>query len=389
MPTPVVRFVIFIGVVVATSILFGLATPLALADPPDPGNTTETDENPDSGNVDPPDPSVSPAPTATPTPTVRRPIDRLRDFLSNPRSIFGNGRLPGEPAGTPPGAETKAGSDGPRTTGGQAEITTREPPTSTESEKDPAPSAGPVWTGSTAEVELPFATTFSVPVPTLPGTGRLTWSVNLSTPSNTYKTVEQTLATFNSLISDAYAPYNPFPKPTPEPQLRTFEEAPPEEPVLDVDGSGGGGGVVDPIAAGVDPPVVQLPGVPGGLPMGFSGVAPGGAPAGQPGAASMAVPPLTPFTRPVGETPAGAQPPGARNVPQSTSTGPAEAVPGTPPLRQGYSQYLRTARLGELALLALPGLAGLLTLTLSGGVIGYRQANSGRFLRQDAVRFLQ
>jgi hypothetical protein len=37
----------------------------------------------------------------------------------------------------------------------------------------------------------------------------------------------------------------------------------------------------------------------------------------------------------------------------------------------------------------LPGIAGLLALITSGGVLGYRQANSGRYLRADAARFLR
>jgi hypothetical protein len=60
------------------------------------------------------------------------------------------------------------------------------------------------------------------------------------------------------------------------------------------------------------------------------------------------------------------------------------------PTRLGYSRYLREPTTGELALLALPGLAGLLVLTASGGVIGYRQANSARAFRaQSAARFLR
>jgi hypothetical protein len=42
-----------------------------------------------------------------------------------------------------------------------------------------------------------------------------------------------------------------------------------------------------------------------------------------------------------------------------------------------------------MAAVALPGLAGLIAITASGGVIGYRQANSGRYLRTAAARFLQ
>jgi hypothetical protein len=62
---------------------------------------------------------------------------------------------------------------------------------------------------------------------------------------------------------------------------------------------------------------------------------------------------------------------------------------GNTAFRQGYTQYLRTARVTELATLALPGVAGLLMITASGGAIGYRQANSSRFVRADAARFLR
>jgi hypothetical protein len=58
--------------------------------------------------------------------------------------------------------------------------------------------------------------------------------------------------------------------------------------------------------------------------------------------------------------------------------------------RLGYPRYLRTPTAGELAAVALPGATGLLFITFSGGVIGYRQANSVRFLRaQGAERFLR
>ena len=58
--------------------------------------------------------------------------------------------------------------------------------------------------------------------------------------------------------------------------------------------------------------------------------------------------------------------------------------------RLGYPRSLREPTAGELALVALPGLAGLLVFTLSGGVIGYRQANSAHVFRtQSAARFLR
>ena len=58
--------------------------------------------------------------------------------------------------------------------------------------------------------------------------------------------------------------------------------------------------------------------------------------------------------------------------------------------RLGYPRSFRSPTSGELALLALPGAAGLLVFTLSGGVIGYRQAQSARIVRTHAVaRFLR
>jgi hypothetical protein len=43
----------------------------------------------------------------------------------------------------------------------------------------------------------------------------------------------------------------------------------------------------------------------------------------------------------------------------------------------------------EIAAVAVPGVAGLLFLTFSGGMIGYRQANSVRYVRTaGADRFL-
>jgi hypothetical protein len=58
--------------------------------------------------------------------------------------------------------------------------------------------------------------------------------------------------------------------------------------------------------------------------------------------------------------------------------------------RLGYPRILRNPTVGEIAAVALPGVTGLMFLTFSGGFIGYRQANSGRFIRtQGAERFLR
>ena len=51
---------------------------------------------------------------------------------------------------------------------------------------------------------------------------------------------------------------------------------------------------------------------------------------------------------------------------------------------------MRNPTASELAAVALPGAAGLLFVTFSGGFIGYRQANSVRYIRtQGAERFLR
>jgi hypothetical protein len=46
--------------------------------------------------------------------------------------------------------------------------------------------------------------------------------------------------------------------------------------------------------------------------------------------------------------------------------------------------------MGEVALLALPGFAGILALTALGGVVGYRQAKAGHVVRTVRTnRFMQ
>lgn len=54
----------------------------------------------------------------------------------------------------------------------------------------------------------------------------------------------------------------------------------------------------------------------------------------------------------------------------------------------GAPRYLRNPTVGELADVALPAVTGLLFRTFSGGLIGYRQANSVRLIRaEDAEGF--
>jgi hypothetical protein len=60
-----------------------------------------------------------------------------------------------------------------------------------------------------------------------------------------------------------------------------------------------------------------------------------------------------------------------------------------PSVRAGYSEYLRTAGVTEMASFALPGISGILLLTAGGGFIGYRQAKTGYSVRTEGIaRFL-
>jgi hypothetical protein len=173
--------------------------------------------------------------------------------------------------------------------------------------------------------------------------------------------------------------------------------------------------VPPPPLAPVLPPIDQPPGVPGeprpvdSTPVGASAVLHGGN-----------APPV--LTAPVMVAPVPAVPGpilGASIAPRATFGGPAFpsswrwAGEPAPPIRQpstseplptnvgltargqtskdaGYpNEYLRSPRLSELAVGALPGVAGMLIMTVSGVCLGYRQAMAGQLLRpQGADRFL-
>lgn len=373
MPTPAARFVLVIGVLTATLIFGGAGVGIAGAEPDDPGNPANPTDT---------EPTTAPetAPTVIPAPVPRTLAEQIRDMLHRPLSIFGNGRVPGQPTTVDldPTNDAKPSS---RKSGSYPGSGVRRKPVDPEPTEPVGPKT-PDWSsGSAVEVRLPFTPAFSVPLPTVPKTQPLRLSIDLTDPSAARSTVAQTLSTVNSLLADAYAPYNPFPPPKPEPSFRITQE----EPVIDADGVNVGG---DPfaVAGHNDLPVLQAPMVVPGMappvvapPRGFP----------EPFRGAGANPEVT------GGGSAGAQSPGVRG--SGTPTGPvqAEALPGgaTPQAgpvvpRQGYTQYLRSAQLGELAAVALPGVVGLLALTASGSVLGYRQAKSARYLRADAVRFV-
>ncbi|MFG1934898.1 hypothetical protein ACGFK1_30300 [Mycobacterium sp. NPDC048908] len=196
----------------------------------------------------------------------------------------------------------------------------------------------------------------------------------LPDPSLFYGTIVIPVPTLGDFLA-AMQPQPPAPAPAPSFKMRG-EEAPPV-----VDSSGGGG--VDPLAVGVaaEPPVLQAPLVIAPLPVPLPPAPPPFAPVG----AGANAPPasVAPAEVPVpvlrGSPPPAPEPVASPVTPMSAA-----------PTRLGYQRELRGSRQAELTMLALPGVAGLLLLTMSGGVIGYRQANSARMLcTQRAARFLR
>jgi hypothetical protein len=375
----------FIGALSATLVLCAAAAGIANAEPDDSGNSSDPGTGTETGTV-----SELPPTVATPV-APTDPLSQLREALQRPLSIFGNGRAPSEPTAKP-GGKTPDRSEAelepevkpeppvePSEEGSGTEVIEPEVPVIEPEIPEKNPEIPPRKSlGSSAEIRI-GAAHIAVPLFTIPWTSERTFSINLSDPESAFSSVQDTFASLNSLWAEAYAPFNPFPPPPPKPTLRTMEE----EPVVDSSGGGGSGGVQPMFEHVADLPVLQAP-------TAFPVVRPG--------------PP-----RPVAETvPVGAAPQvlgvgtagvravaGRGSVTQgSVQAGEAAPRSTTTPMvntayRQGFTQSLRTARAGEVAIVALPGIAGLLAITASGGVLGYRQANSGRYLRAGADRFLQ
>lgn len=153
-----------------------------------------------------------------------------------------------------------------------------------------------------------------------------------------------------------------FPTYTPPhvPGMQLPDELQPQPGVLD---AGAGAAAAAPLGptAPIVLPVIVAP--PIGLGAGAGGSGAGGASAGPPPVAPRAV---------TAEPPAGRIPPAAAGA---NRMGPNSSY------RIGYTEYLRSAGLPQVAALALPGLAGILVLTGAGGFVGYRQAKAGHAVR--------
>ncbi|GAB3222317.1 hypothetical protein [Mycolicibacterium hippocampi] len=78
-----------------------------------------------------------------------------------------------------------------------------------------------------------------------------------------------------------------------------------------------------------------------------------------------------------------AEPLPARQPPPATAG--SNVAVGASSYRVGYGEYLRAAGLSQIAVLAVPGLAGILVLTGAGGLLGYRQAKAGHAVRTSGI----
>jgi hypothetical protein len=394
-PNPALRVLPSIGALLAALLIAGAGAGVAVADPDGTGDDgTGTGEPGDPPAVSQPG-VVEPEPTTATPPSIfdipRNIATQLRDMMGRPLSVFGNGRTPGTrtlPDGTvPAGDSSKRKRDKDRTAA--------EKPTVPEQATSAPIQQAPAYRHTTGSVDVTPPPSSAPPI-SVPDYQGQRWTLDLSDPFAAFTAMGKTLSTVNSLLADAYAPYNPFkpkPPPKPEPTFRTMEEAP-VDAVDTVD--------TTPMASGSDLPVVQAPviippvrlapsrPITGSVPATGSGSVPaaegrqvlGAGPAGVP------APAVRGSVTQNGSTPTEQLPPNGSISAGYTPAGSTSAV-GNPVLRDGYPQYLRSARTTQVATVALPGLAGLIALTASGSVIGYRQANSGRYLRSEAERFIQ
>jgi hypothetical protein len=188
---------------------------------------------------------------------------------------------------------------------------------------------------------------------------------------------------FAQVIVPAPAP------PQPQPAIGRSSIAQEEPQPVNSTPGGGGGSEYHP-ASVPEPPVIKAPIVVAPPPV--IAVPPVAVPefAPPPPVGTGNVPWIPP--RALAEPPAGAPPP---TIGKAVPPG-REPVPGVgtsmttrASYRIGYSEYLRTAGVAQLVQVALPGIGGMLLLTASGGLIGYRQAKAGHSVRTRSIeRFL-
>lgn len=275
---------------------------------------------------------------------------------------------------------TQSGTSG---TGGSTSVDTSDTDSSVTVDTDPDEPSGSGGSRGTSEPDVPTSPresgkldsgrSLTIPMLRLPAPGEIP-AGQLPLPRNFYTTVEIPVPSLTQFLSAlSIVP----PAPPPGPAFRTQEEAPVVDASTGTAGGGGGGG------AGHDPAGLRAPlvvTVPRAITASGAGPRAGargpeavaGAPGvTAPGVAGASTPTIRGSIEPT---------PGITAQPMATAAGPrAEAMP----------RSMVSPTVAQLVAVALPGLAGLILMTVGGGIVGYRQANSLRFVRSAAAeRFL-
>lgn len=226
-----------------------------------------------------------------------------------------------------------------------------------------------------------YGSSISVPFLRLPGPGEIP-AGSWPTASTFYSTVQipvPSLRDFLVALRIIPAP------PPPGPAFRTQEES----PVADSTTGTAGGILPGPSGGGSGSPVFRAPLVVS-VPRAVTIAA--GAPRTAPAEAGVTAPGMagvrTPVIRGSVEPTPGVTAEPSAPVPMAAGPGAPAAAVGAP-RPTGLPRVTLSPTLAEIAAVALPGVAGLAFLTFGGGVVGYRQANSLRYVRTaGAERFL-
>jgi len=347
MTEPALRSLAVAGVCAVAVAFAGLGAAPAFADEPGDGGGTSQESHDPGGGTD--DQGGTEAPQNEPPPSSD-PIDA-------------------GPAEAPdPDESVQIGDSGADVdTGGGDDTRVREDP-GTEKPRPEPPAA-----------VVPYQNSLVIPFFRLPAAGEIPLG-GWPTPSTFYTTVRIPVPTLGEFLRSLQ--FVPTPAPAPGPQFRTQQEAPVANATTGTttggSGGGGGGGVMS------DPGVFRAPLVTVPRAVTIAGKPPRatpGAPAGaavppgvtQPGVAGVRTPAIRGSVQPT---------PGASVRPAATPAGASTTV-------GAYPRGVMNPTVAEMAAIALPGVAGLLFLTFGGGLIGYRQANSVRYVRTaGAERFL-
>ncbi|PRC46063.1 hypothetical protein C6A85_91995, partial [Mycobacterium sp. ITM-2017-0098] len=262
-----------------------------------------------------------------------------------------------------------------------------EPPDEVTSEPDPVDRVEQDGSGGRSDpvveepapapvLRTPYSNSITIPFFRLPAAGEIP-AGSLPRVSSFYTTISIPVPTLGEFLRSLQSV--PAPGPAPGPQFRTQEEAPVADATTGtITGSGGGSGSIMSEPVVFHAPLVTVPRavtIAGRPPRTAGGPAGAAVPPGvtQPGVAGVRTATIRGSVAPT---------PGVSASPAATPRGASTTVGANP-------RGVMNPTVAEIAAVAAPGVAGLLLLTFSGGLIGYRQANSGRYVRTaGAERFL-